>query len=114
MGRCESPDIGDSVGYLAADGIGEGKGRFWRDVLADVFHNLTEFIKRLGSLRVKAYAFVYIQQLGFLQTFYDDSFTLCLPYKSQYLCMSVLAENDDLCFRASFGVVCLMDTLLQF
>ena len=113
MRRGKFPDVGDAVGYLAADCIVVFERNTGGDVYLDIFYNTSEFIERFGRLRIKPDVFGEIQSLSLFQFFNDDGFSVGLPNKSKHFGMSVLAVDDDLFVTAFLCHEFLLDSFLQ-
>ena len=78
--RMETRDVGDAVGYLAADSVEIAERRRRLYVRRDVINHLTEPLERLGGLREKRYATAEVEPRGFLHTLNDGGLALRLSH----------------------------------
>lgn len=96
MFRGKRSNIWHAVGNLTADGVVVGESGIRTDMLTDVVHNSLESIQGLGGLRKETDVLVEIKAVDLLRCLDNDGCAVGLSYKSQYLGMTVLSEDDNL------------------
>ena len=109
----EFADMGDAVGYLAADGVVVGEGGLGRDVALDEIDHLTETVEGLGGLAVEGDVALEVKAAGFLRSLNDDGCACRLSHEAEDFGVAALAEDDNLLAVVGVGVVLAFDAFLQ-
>lgn len=93
----EGADVWHTVGNLSADGVEGAERRIGGDMLLDIVDDGMELIERLRCLRIEIDVAGEVEARYLIGMLYDDGMLLCLSHETEYLGMSVLAEDYYLC-----------------